>query len=144
MHRHTQTCPDIRAFATDFEIDCRIVSPLGGLPRHTQAYPDVRGPTRVRTHLDTRACRLLRPISLLTLSLLTLLDSNFPVNPLWAWEFHPLNLRLCLSQTLRNTQCKGDWAYRLHVCDLCSLLSRTFGYVSCSSASRFLKPLQLV
>ena len=29
------------------------------------------------------------PISLLTLSLLTLLDSNFPGNLLWAWEFHP-------------------------------------------------------
>ena len=28
-----------------------------------------------------------RPISLLTLRLLTLLDSNFPGNPLWAWEF---------------------------------------------------------
>ena len=41
----------------------------------------------------------LRPISLLTLSLLRLLDSNFPGNPLWAWEFHPLELRLCLSQT---------------------------------------------
>ena len=40
------------------------------------------------------------PISLLTLSLLTSLDSNFPVNPLWAWEFHPLSSRLCLSQTL--------------------------------------------
>ena len=35
---------------------------------------------------------IVRPISLLTLSLLTLLDSNFPGNPLWAWEFHPLNL----------------------------------------------------
>ena len=37
-----------------------------------------------------RVC--VRPISLLTLSLLTLLDSNFPGNPLWTWEFHPLNL----------------------------------------------------
>ena len=42
----------------------------------------------------------IRPISLLTLSLLRLLGSNFPGNPLWAWEFHPLKLRLCLSQTL--------------------------------------------
>ena len=41
-----------------------------------------------------------RSISLLTLSLLTFLDSNFPGSPLWAWEFHPLNSRLCLSQTL--------------------------------------------
>ena len=48
---------------------------------------------------------LTRPISRLTLPLLTLLDSSFPVNPLRAWEFHPLNLRLCLSPTLRNPQC---------------------------------------
>ena len=40
-----------------------------------------------------------RPISLLTLPLLILLDSNFRGNPLWAWEFNPLKLRLCLSQT---------------------------------------------
>ena len=38
---------------------------------------------------------LLRPISLLRL-----LDSNFPGNPLWTWEFHPLILRFCLSQAL--------------------------------------------
>ena len=31
---------------------------------------------------------------------ITLLDSNFPGNTLWAWEFHPLISRLCLSQTL--------------------------------------------
>ena len=42
----------------------------------------------------------LRPTLLLTLRLLTLLESNFPGNSLWAWEFHPLELRLCLSQTL--------------------------------------------
>ena len=42
----------------------------------------------------------LRPISRLTLPLLTLLDSNFPGNSLWAWESHPLQLRLSLSQTL--------------------------------------------
>ena len=42
----------------------------------------------------------LRPISLLMLPLLTLLDSNFPGNPLWAWEFHPFALRLRLGQTL--------------------------------------------
>ena len=50
-------------------------------------------------------CILKCPISLLTLPLLTLLDSSFPGNPLWAWEFHPFKLRLCLSQTLRNPQC---------------------------------------
>ena len=47
-----------------------------------------------------RALADVRPISLLRLSLLRLLDSNFPGNPLRAWEFHPLNLRFCLSQAL--------------------------------------------
>ena len=45
----------------------------------------------------------IRPISLLTLSLLTLLDSNFPGNSLWTWEFHPLKLRLCSSRTPLNS-----------------------------------------
>ena len=27
-------------------------------------------------------------------------DSNCPGDSLWAWEFHPFELRLCLSQTL--------------------------------------------
>ena len=47
----------------------------------------------------------LRAISLLTLSLLTLLDSSFPRNSLWAWKSQPLNLRLCLSQTLCDPKC---------------------------------------
>ena len=42
----------------------------------------------------------LRPISPLRISPLRLLDSNFPGNSLRAWEFHPLKLILCLSQTL--------------------------------------------
>ena len=54
---------------------------------------------------DSKRLERLRPISLLTLSLLTLLDSNVPGNSLWAWEFHPLKSRLCSSQTLRNPQC---------------------------------------
>ena len=41
-----------------------------------------------------------RPISLLRLSLLRSLDSNFLGNPLWAWEFHPLKITLCFSQAL--------------------------------------------
>ena len=49
-----------------------------------------------------------RPILLLTLRLLRLLDSNFPINPLWASEFHPFKLRSCLSQTLRNPQCQQE------------------------------------
>ena len=47
----------------------------------------------------------MRPISLLTLSPLRLPDSNFPGNALWAWEFHPLKLRLRSSRTLWNPQC---------------------------------------
>ena len=41
-----------------------------------------------------------RPISPLRISLLRFIDSRFPGDSLWAWEFHPFNLRLCLSQTL--------------------------------------------
>ena len=41
----------------------------------------------------------IRPILLLTLRIPRLLDSTFPGNSLWAWEFHPLELTLCLSQT---------------------------------------------
>ena len=33
-------------------------------------------------------CMGVRPISLLRLSLLRLIDSNFPGDPPWAWEFH--------------------------------------------------------
>ena len=38
----------------------------------------------------SRLLLMVCPISLLTLSLLTLLDSNFPGDPLWTLEFHPL------------------------------------------------------
>ena len=55
----------------------------------------------------TSSVRRVRPIPLLTLSLLTLLDSSFPRNPLWTWECHPFELILCLSQTLPNPQCSA-------------------------------------
>ena len=52
-----------------------------------------------------------RPISLLRLSLLRLLDSNSPGNSLQAREFHPSDLRFCSSRTLRNPESlSGDWA----------------------------------
>ena len=51
-----------------------------------------------------RCARQARPISLLRISLLRLLDSGFPGNSLWTWEFHPLILRCCLSQTLWNPE----------------------------------------
>ena len=44
----------------------------------------------------------MRPTSLLTLPLLTLLDSTISGNSLWTWEFHPFKSRLCLSQTVEN------------------------------------------
>ena len=50
----------------------------------------------------------IRPISLLRISLLRFVDSNFPGNSLWTWEFHRLKLRLCLSQTLWNPE---SWYY---------------------------------
>ena len=50
---------------------------------------------------------VVRPISLLTSSLLTLPHPNFPGNPLWTWEFHPFKLRLCSSPTLENPMLVG-------------------------------------
>ena len=44
--------------------------------------------------------RVYAQICLLRISLLRFVDSRFPGNPLWVWEFHSLNLRSCLSQTL--------------------------------------------
>ena len=41
---------------------------------------------------------LLGPISLPRVSLLRFADSNFPGDSLWAWEFHTLKSRFCLSQ----------------------------------------------
>ena len=46
-----------------------------------------------------------RPIFLLPWPLLTLLDSSFPRNSVWTWEFHLFLLRWCSSQTLWNPQC---------------------------------------
>ena len=37
---------------------------------------------------------------LLRLSLLRFVDSEFPGNSLWTWEFYPLQLGFCLSQAL--------------------------------------------
>ena len=51
-------------------------------------------------HAHLLARRGLSPISLLRLSLLRFVDSEFPENYLWVWEFHPPELRSCLSQTL--------------------------------------------
>ena len=42
----------------------------------------------------------MRPVSLLALSLLTLLDSIFPGTSLWAREVHPIKFRSCLRQAL--------------------------------------------
>ena len=50
----------------------------------------------------------LRPISLLTLRLLRLLDSNFPGNPPRAWEFPPLRIEIVLeSNPLTSTMLVG-------------------------------------
>ena len=44
----------------------------------------------------------LRPLSVRKLRTrkLRIADSEIPGNSLWTWEFHPLKLRTCLSQTL--------------------------------------------
>ena len=41
-----------------------------------------------------------RPLSLLIFVLLRFLDSNFPGDSLWAWQFHPSIFRFYLSQAL--------------------------------------------
>ena len=51
-----------------------------------------------------------RPISLLRSSLLRFGDSTLSEKSLWTWEFHPFNLRFCLSQTLWSPESfYGDW-----------------------------------
>ena len=57
-----------------------------------------------------------RPISLLRLSLLRFVDSNFQGKSLLTWEFHPLDLRFCLSQALWSPESwYGDWPHCLRV-----------------------------
>ena len=65
-----------------------------GDPRHDEQ--------RIHMILDTAAPAPLsyRPVSLLRLSLLRFVDSQFSGNSLWAWEFHPLKLSFRLSKTL--------------------------------------------
>ena len=57
---------------------------------------DFFDPVSDHWHLAVVVC----PISLLRLSLLRFMGSNFLGNSFWAWKFHPLRLRFCLSQTL--------------------------------------------
>ena len=53
-----------------------------------------------------------RPISLLRFSLLRLLDSSLPGNPLCTWELYPLKFRLRLSQTLWDPESQQeDWPH---------------------------------
>ena len=62
--------------------------------------------------VEGRPSLLLRTISLLILSLLRLLDSNFTGNPLlWAWEFPPLEINIMLeSNPLKSTMLAGRLA----------------------------------
>ena len=47
---------------------------------------------------------VLRPISLLTLSLLRFVDSNFLGNSLCAWEFHPRKIKILLESNPVNSR----------------------------------------
>ena len=84
-----------------------LICDIRALDMHYLALPSAQqgGATALLPDSRSKNSHNLHPISLLTLSLPTLLDSNFTGNSLWAWEFHPLELRLCLSQTLWNPQC---------------------------------------
>ena len=71
--------------------------------RERERERDPRRPSRSGARPASSGSRRWRPprgqSSLLILSLLLrLLDSSFPEFSVWAWEFHPLKLRLCLSQ----------------------------------------------
>ena len=57
-----------------------------------------------RDNEEREATADVRPISLLRIPLLRFVDSTFPGNSPWAWKFHPLKLRFCLSKTLRNPE----------------------------------------
>ena len=77
-----QPLGDMNFFERAFEAASRgRRTPSGGARAVSFGLPACR-PADTRKSFDTR------PISLLTLSLLTLLDSNFPGNPLWTLEFH--------------------------------------------------------
>ena len=58
---------------------------------HSNHYEHILGVRITDVEWSLLLSLLVRPISLLTLSLLILLDSNFPGNPLCTWEFHPFN-----------------------------------------------------
>ena len=65
---------------------------------HTYTYMYTLGISKARD------ARIVRPISLLILSLLILADSTFQGYSLWAGAFRPLTLRLCSSQTFRHPE----------------------------------------
>ena len=62
----------------------------------------VRGANPMAPATARRPCRagVTPNLPMLRSSPLRLLDSKLPGNSLRAWEFHPLKLRFCLSQTL--------------------------------------------
>ena len=70
----------------------KILNSRATLPRRQHVLS--RGVTTCKQHVWPSKPVYVRPISLLRL------DSNFPGNSLWAWEFLPVTLRFCLIQTL--------------------------------------------
>ena len=71
----------------------------GGIARPVGNFPESLTPAMLEGVMLVGRLGV-RPISLLRLSLLWLLVSEFPGNALRAWEFLPLTLRFRLSQTL--------------------------------------------
>ena len=60
--------------------------------------------TTARIHEVVDPTQHVCPISLLRISLLRFVDADFPGKSLLTWEFHPLRLRFCLGQALRNPE----------------------------------------
>ena len=71
------------------------MGPFFGSPFSDPCQAVIRWPSQWPQRCTRRGAQG-RPISLLRLSLLRLLDSNFPGNSLWAWEFPPLRIKITL------------------------------------------------
>ena len=81
--------------------------------RMSEILPDDTEGIRPLRDLGGSFGREVRPVSILRISKLRFADSDFPVNPAWAWEFHPLNIKILLElNPLRSIMLVGRLAER--------------------------------
>ena len=81
------------------------------------------GRRRSRDQLIVRRFKrcYIRPVSLLRLPVLRFVDSDIPGNYLLDWEFHPLELGLCLSQTILRERERKRQRYTKNIPSRCRL-----------------------